>query len=98
MAVEDVVLVARGGSHALQAADDEQRHSQRDQNGNGIFVYRKPLNQAIHRQSPTTTYLRSYAAVWTQRLTCFDAFWESEFLCAKNIIDIFLVFHLLLGE
>jgi hypothetical protein len=92
--VEDVVFVARGSSHALQAANEEQGHARCDQNGDGVFVDREPLNQAIHRQSPTTTYFRSYAAVWTQRLTCFDAFLELKFTRARDFINNFFVFLL----
>lgn len=94
MAIEDVVLIARRRSHALQAADEEQRHSQRNQEGDGVFIGHKPLHQAVHRHSPTTTSSRNTAVVWTRLLTYFDAFFGSGFRIVKNIIDDFLVFPL----
>lgn len=94
VAVEDVVFVARRSSHALQAADDEQGHAHRDQEGNCVFIDRKPVRQVFHRQSPNTTYFRSCAAVWTQRLTYYDAFLGSEFRRVQCLIGNYFRFPL----
>lgn len=48
VAAEDLVLVALGAIRTLQAADEEQGHARRDQDGEGVFVGRKPVNEIMH--------------------------------------------------
>jgi hypothetical protein len=56
MAAEEIVLLAAGAVRALQTADKKQSHPRRDQNGKSVSIHLKPVNQAIHLQSPITTY------------------------------------------
>jgi len=53
--VEELVLVAAGAVRALQAAEEKYSHSNRCENGEGIVIVLKPLNQAKHRRQPKGT-------------------------------------------
>jgi len=52
MAAEEVVLVAGGALGALHAADKEHRNAHCNQDGDGVFDGREPVNQAFHNQRP----------------------------------------------
>ncbi|MGA2887148.1 MAG: hypothetical protein ABSE51_03795 [Terracidiphilus sp.] len=56
---EDIILVAARATRACQAANKKHGHPNRDQDGNGVFVNRKPLNHVFHHQSPETIDSRS---------------------------------------
>jgi hypothetical protein len=59
---EEVVLVVAGTGRALQAADKQNSHAHRNQNGKAVSIGFKPLYQAIHRQSPKTADSRKFTA------------------------------------
>jgi hypothetical protein len=40
---EEVVVFTAGAVNALQAADQQQGHAHRNQNGEGVSVNRKPM-------------------------------------------------------
>jgi hypothetical protein len=40
---EEVVVFAAGAVDALQAADQQQGHAHRNQNGDGVSINRKPM-------------------------------------------------------
>jgi hypothetical protein len=46
--MEDVIVVAARAVRALQAADQEHSDSYRDQDGENIFILRKPMEQSNH--------------------------------------------------
>jgi hypothetical protein len=46
--VKEIVLFAVGAVRALQTADKKQGHTRRNQNGNGVSINLKPVNQAVH--------------------------------------------------
>jgi hypothetical protein len=73
VAAENVVLFAAGTLRTLQTADNDQGHSHCDDNGDDVFVGHEPLNQAMHRRHPQSTYSMQPASGWTLRLTCLDA-------------------------
>ena len=52
MALEEVVFLAAAALGALQAADEEQRHADRDQNCENGSIYRNPMCQVLHLRSP----------------------------------------------
>ena len=58
---EDVVLVAAGALRAFQAADKEHCHAHRNQDGEDVYVRRKPLNQAIHARRPYPATIQNSA-------------------------------------
>lgn len=45
---EEIVLLAAGAVGALHAADEEDGHAHRDQNGENTFVDHKPMKHAVH--------------------------------------------------
>jgi hypothetical protein len=46
---EQIVLVAARAFRALQAADQQNRHPRRHQDGKEIRIRRKPMNYAMHK-------------------------------------------------
>jgi hypothetical protein len=50
VALEEVIFVAAGAVGALQAADEKDRHAHRNQDGENIFIDRKPMEQSSHIQ------------------------------------------------
>jgi hypothetical protein len=90
---KDLVLVAAGAVSALQAANEEQGHAHRSQNAEDAFMYRKPVNQAIHGWYPRA-YSRNVAAGLPQRLTCPREFSGPESRLTEDLIDILFQFFL----
>jgi len=67
-ALEKVVLVAALAVRALQAADQQHRHSHRHQDGEQIRVGRKPMCQAMHSLQLNKAYSNYPVDEWSIRI------------------------------
>jgi hypothetical protein len=66
VAAEEIVLFARWAVRAAQAADQQNCHTHRNQNGDHISVRRKPMNRVLHIQDTHSIYklLRRWTEYW----------------------------------
>jgi hypothetical protein len=90
---KELVLVAAGAVRALQAADEEQGHAHRSQDGEDFFMHRKPVNQTNHCLYPRA-YSKNLAAGLPLLITRPREFSGPDSRLTTSFIDIFFQFFL----